>query len=211
VILVGQYDSPFVRRVAVSLHELGVAFERAALSVFADAAAMCAYNPLGRVPTLVLDDGEALIDSAAILDWLDEAVGPERPLLPAGGAPRRQALRQLALATGAAEKAVQLAYERKLRPAPLRWAEWIERVTGQATLALAALEVGAQELRPEAGRLAQPGITTACVWRYIQMATPDLVPAGRYPGLERHAAGCEARPAFRATWPAAVTYPSRTG
>ncbi len=71
--LIGHYDSPFVRRVGVSLHILGIPFERQLLSVFSNADAVRAYNPVGRVPALVLDDGECLVDSAAILDHLDEA------------------------------------------------------------------------------------------------------------------------------------------
>ena len=63
--LVGQYDSPFVRRVAVSLTVLELPFERQPLSVFADAGALRALNPLGRVPALLIEDGECLIDSAA--------------------------------------------------------------------------------------------------------------------------------------------------
>src|SRR6188474_1606920 len=86
--LIGHYDSPFVRRVGVSLTVLGIPFERQLLSVFSNAEAMRAFNPLVRVPALVLDDGECLIDSAAILDHLDESVGPERALLPASGKAR---------------------------------------------------------------------------------------------------------------------------
>ena len=89
MILVGQYDSPYVRRVAVSLRVLGFAYEHDTRSVFADFDAMREVNPLGRIPSLVLDDGEVLIDSAAILDWLDQTVGPERALLPATGPARR--------------------------------------------------------------------------------------------------------------------------
>src|SRR4051794_10587087 len=68
MILVGQYDSPYVRRVAVSLRVLGFAYEHDTRSVFADFDAMRRINPLGRIPSLVLPDGRALIDSAAILD-----------------------------------------------------------------------------------------------------------------------------------------------
>ena len=122
MLLVGQYDSPYVRRVAVSLHWLGLPFRHNTLSVFRDAEAMRVFNPLGRVPSLVLVEGadrhqEVLIDSAAILDHLDETVGPERALLPRSGAPRREALRIIAMATGGMDKAVAIAYERLLRPA----------------------------------------------------------------------------------------------
>ena len=91
MILVGQYDSPFVRRIAVALHIYGIAFTRNTLSVFGDAEAMRRINPLGRIPSLILDDGEVLIDSWAIHDYLDEIVGPARSLTPASGPMRRAA------------------------------------------------------------------------------------------------------------------------
>jgi Glutathione S-transferase, N-terminal domain len=99
--LVGQYDSPYVRRVAISLTLLGLPFTRNTISVFADADEMRRINPVVRIPSLILDDGEVLIDSAAILDHVDETVGPERALLPPRGAERRPALRIVALATSA--------------------------------------------------------------------------------------------------------------
>jgi glutathione S-transferase len=104
MILVGQYDSPYVRRVAVSLRVLGLAYEHDTRSVFADFDAMRRVNPLGRIPSLILPGGETLIDSAAILDWLDESVGPERALIPRAGTERRHAQQLIALATGAIDK-----------------------------------------------------------------------------------------------------------
>src|SRR4051794_18623024 len=85
MILVGQYDSPYVRRVAISLRVLDFAYEHDTRSVFGDFDSMRQTNPLGRIPSLVLASGETLIDSAAILDWLDEQVGPERALVPRSG------------------------------------------------------------------------------------------------------------------------------
>ena len=86
MILVGQYDSPFTRRVAIALHLLRMPFTRNTLSVFANADQARKLNPLGRVPALVLDDGEVLIESGAILDYVDEIAGPGRALLPPAGA-----------------------------------------------------------------------------------------------------------------------------
>ena len=103
-VLIGMFDSPFVRRVAVSMRLLGLPFEHRDWSVGRDFERIRAFNPLGRVPTLVLDSGEALLESAAILDYLDERAGAERALLPAAGVARRTALRLMAIATGAAEK-----------------------------------------------------------------------------------------------------------
>jgi glutathione S-transferase len=132
MILVGQYDSPYVRRVAISLRVLGFEYEHDTSSVFADFDAMRQINPLGRIPSLVLQDGEVLIDSAAILDWLDQTVGPELALVAPGGVERRRALRLIALATGAIDKVGAAAYERLIRPAALRWPEWVERCRTQA-------------------------------------------------------------------------------
>ena len=159
MILVGQYDSPYVRRVAVSLCVLGFAFEHDTRSVFADFDAMRGINPLGRIPSLILDDCETLIDSAAILDWLDQSVGPEHALVPAAGPERRRALRRIVLATGVIDKAGAAAYERIIRPSALRWPEWAERCRIQATGAIQAL---ATEAWPIADRLDQAQITTAC-------------------------------------------------
>ena len=205
MILVGQYDSPFVRRVAVSLRLLGFEYEHDTRSVFGDFDSMRTTNPLGRIPSLVLDDGAVLIDSAAILDWLDETVGPERALLAPRGPERRAQLRRIALAAGAVDKAGAAAYERIIRPPAHRWPEWIARCRTQAGGAIAAL---AAEPWPEGGRLDQAQITTACMLRYVAISDPELMPAGRYPALDALSARCEARPEFAATNPAALVYPS---
>ena len=71
MILIGQYDSPFVRRVGITLRLYGIAFDHRPLSAFSDTAALAALNPLLRVPALVLPDGFVLTDSHMILDYLD--------------------------------------------------------------------------------------------------------------------------------------------
>src|SRR3546814_18599784 len=105
MILVGQYDSPFVRRVGVSLRVLGFDYEHARRSEFGDFDSLRETNPLGRIPSLMLEDGTVLIDSAAILAWLDETVGPERALIHLPGPERRRPLQLTALAPGAVQKA----------------------------------------------------------------------------------------------------------
>ncbi|HQP19952.1 MAG TPA: glutathione S-transferase N-terminal domain-containing protein, partial [Phenylobacterium sp.] len=127
MLLIGQYDSPFVRRVGVALRLYGLAYDHAPWSTFGDAERIAAYNPLLRVPTLVMDDGVALMDSFAILDALDEMIGPERAMIAAAGPDRREALRLCALAAGAADKAVSLVYERALRGEGLAQRVWSGR------------------------------------------------------------------------------------
>lgn len=206
MILVGQYDSPYVRRVAVTLGVLGFDYEHDTRSVFGDFDSMRTVNPLGRVPSLVLPDGATLIDSAAILDWLDHAVGPERALLPPGGPSRQQALQRIALATGTIDKVMAAAYERLIRPEPYRWTDWIVRCRTQAAGGLTAL---AALSWPADAVLDQAAITTVCMLRYIGLADPELLVAGRYPSLDALSRRCEALPPFRATWPADYVMPAQ--
>ncbi|HEX9294282.1 MAG TPA: glutathione S-transferase N-terminal domain-containing protein [Polyangiaceae bacterium] len=79
MILIGQYDSPFVRRVAIAIRFYGMQYEHRPWSVFADADKIVQFNPLRRVPTLVLDWGEVLVESSAIIDTIGEWIGPNAP------------------------------------------------------------------------------------------------------------------------------------
>src|SRR4029079_1550441 len=110
MILIGQYDSPFVRRVAIALRLYGLPFEHKPWSTFGDADKIAPYNPLRRVRTMLLDSGEALIESTAILDSLDELVGPEEAMMAERGDLRRRQLRICALGSGLADKAVRPVY-----------------------------------------------------------------------------------------------------
>src|SRR5205085_11865631 len=116
-----------VRRVAVSLEQLGVEFGHLNWSVGKDQEALRALNPLGRVPVVLLPDGAALIESSIILDHFDEQAGPERRLLPAAGAPRRLVQDWLALITGTLDKGIQIAYERIFKPAEKQHEPWLQR------------------------------------------------------------------------------------
>jgi glutathione S-transferase len=204
MILVGQYDSPYVRRVAVSLRVLGFDYQHDTRSVFGDFDAIRGINPAGRIPALVLDDREVLVDSAAILDWLDDSVGPERALVPPGGIERQSVLRRIALASGAIDKIGTATYERLMRPVELRWPEWIARCRTQGLGALSAL---AAEPWPASSTLDQAKITAACAFFYARMADPEIVSSGRFPVLDRLSAECEERPEFAATRPAEYAIP----
>jgi glutathione S-transferase len=200
MILIGMFDSPFVRRVAVSLNLLEIPFEHRNWSVGKDFDRIREFNPLGRVPTLVPGDGDALIDSAAILDFLDDRVGPQRALLPPLGADRREALRIMAIATGAAEKGVLQVYEGVFRPEEKRHEAWVDRCRTQMHGALAELDrlAGGRTGKWLVGdRLTQADITASCVFSFLSDALAAHQ-AAAYPGLSDLAERCEALPAFRA-------------
>jgi glutathione S-transferase len=198
MILIGQYDSSFVRRVAIAMRLYGVAFEHRPWSTFGDADKIAAYNPLRRVPTLVLDGGEALIESTAILDYLDELARPDKAMIARSGPERRHALRICALATGLGDKGVSLLYERVLRKDALKL--WVERCEAQIGGVLAALEKERAAVATPywfGERIGHADIAVACVLRFTGEAHPALFNAARYPALTAHAAACEALPSFR--------------
>lgn len=198
MILIGMFDSPFVRRVAVALDRLGLSFEHRDWSVGRDFDRIREYSPLGRVPVLVLDDGEVLTESAVILDWLDGQAG-EKALLPAHGAERRQALRLVGYANGAVEKALQQVMERVFRPEEKRHTPWVERCRTQMEGALQVLDqacVDAGDREWLVGeRLGLADLTVACFCTYLRDALPyDL---DRFPALAARVARYEALPVLR--------------
>ena len=148
------------------------------------------------MPALVLDDGETLIESAAILDYLDEVAGPTRALIPAAGPERRKCLQILARATAACDKAIAINYEQR-RPAQWIFDEWIERCRSQLSAALSELEAFRLELT-HCRVPRQIEITSACTYGYVSRVAPDVVPSGRYPCLERLSSVCETRQQFLA-------------
>lgn len=198
MILIGMYDSPFVRRVGIALRMYGIAYEHRAWSVFGDAVKIMAYNPLVRVPTLVLDDGEALIDSAAILDALDDMVGPERAMTPRSGPPRRAALKTCALASGIADKAVSLVYERHVheRANPA----WTERCAGQITRVMNELEI-ARTAQPTSfwrgDTIGHDDVMVSCAVTFMRDALAGEMDLSPWKALNRHAQMCEDLPEFR--------------
>ena len=193
--LIGQYDSPFVRRVGIALRLYEIAFEHRPWSSFGDAEEIAVYNPLRRVPTLVLDSGEVLIESAAILDFLDEEAGPERALIVGRGPERRSALKIAALGTGLADKGVILFYEGVLHKEKSEL--WVARCKAQIGSVLDVLEAD-RAARPTpywfGERIGHADIAVACALRFIRDVHPELL--GDRPALAAHAARCEALPVF---------------
>src|ERR1700704_67394 len=198
MILIGQYDSLFVRRVAIALRLYGLPFEHQPWSTFGDAERIAPFNPLRRVPTLVLDNGEALMEGTAILDWLDELAGPSRAMIADSGDRRRQALKVCALATGLADKAVSLIYERLLHQTTSD--QWIARCRTQISDVLTALDA---DRAGKAGRfwfgdaIGHADVAVACALRFTREAHPGLFDEQRWPALAAHAATCEALEPFQ--------------
>jgi glutathione S-transferase len=194
--LIGMLDSPYVRRVAVSLKVLGVPFELDQLSVFRHFDKFSAINPVVKAPTLVTDDGVVLMESSLILEHVAK-IGP-RSLMPEGRA-HQVALRQVGLALVACEKSVSIVYETNLRPQDKQHQPWLDRVQSQLNLAYAALEAEVPNDWFTGEEVMQPQITAAVAWRFTQHTSPSRVPAGDFPKLAALSARAEALSAFRET------------
>jgi glutathione S-transferase len=194
--LIGRYDSPYVRRVEVSLHALAISLELLPLSPFSQAPQLRQFSPTGRMPALILANGEVLIESAAILDYLDDIVGPSRALLPVAGEPRRRCLRILASANGR-DKAIAISYERR-RPSERIFFDWIARCRMQLDAALTELDTFKRSSWPIHDRLMQTDITTVCMLGYVRRVEPGALLDGRYPYLKELATRCEEHSAFKA-------------
>lgn len=182
--LIGMLDSPYVRRVAISAKRLGIALEHESVSVFRHFEHFQQINPVVKAPTLVLDDGQVLMDSTLIIDYLEALAQPGHSLMPDDIEQRLHALRLIGLGLAACEKSVQLYYERNLRPAEIRYEPWVERVQGQLAAAYSTLE---QELEKQPlktdGSIDQAGITLAVAWSFTNLVVPDQVAVERFPKI----------------------------
>jgi glutathione S-transferase len=197
MILIGQYDSPFVRRVAVTLYHYGLSFERRVLSVFRDFEAVLALNPLGKVPILTLDDRESLFDSRAILDHVDSLVAPEKRLVPAAEPGRREVLRVEAVAVGLCEKLYDRGYEFARRRPDKQDPDVVARTERQIRSALDWLEA----LRPSpwlcGSGFTRADLTAAIAVTYLREKHGGFISLSEHPALQALCDRCEATEHFR--------------
>jgi len=196
--LVGMLDSPYVRRTAISLSLLGISFEHKALSVFSTFEQFQKLNPVVKAPTFVCDDGEILLDSTLIIEYAERLSGPHKSLMPADLKERQHALSLIGHALASCDKAVQIVYERNLRPTEKQHEPWLNRVRGQLLAAVSGVELAVAK-RPLAltATTSQAGITCAVMWQFVQSMLPEIVIAGDYPALRSFSAEAEKLPAFK--------------
>lgn len=195
--LIGMLDSPYVRRVAISLATLRLPFEHKAVSVFSTFEQFRAINPLVKAPSLICDDGEVLMDSSLILEYAEAMVRPENSLLPSDMAAKQHALRFIGLALAGCEKSVQTIYERNLRPPEKQHQPWLDRVLGQLLAAYSSLEAELAKTPLSAGA-SQAAITVAVAWQFSNMMLPEIAVAARFPLLHQFSLESEQLPTFSA-------------
>lgn len=196
--LIGMLDSPYVRRVAICLKLLEIEVEHQAISVFSGFDRFKAINPVVKAPTLVLADGQILMDSSLILEYAEGIAPSGRALLPNQGAARLNALQLNGLALVACEKTVQIVYEQQLRPQEKQHQPWLDRVQGQLQAAYAELEkqLPQSALSPFMG---SAEVSVAVAWGFTQLMLPGQISDQQHPTLAAFAAQAEQHPAFIST------------
>ena len=208
--LIGMLDSPYVRRVAISLQSLDLRFEHRSISVFSTFDEFRQINPVVKAPSLICDDGEVLMDSTLIIEYAEALASGRRSLMSTTLAERQRQLRLIGLALAACEKSVSIIYERNLRPPEKLHQPWVGRVTGQLLSAYRLLEseLASRPLAIASAAIDQAGISAAVAWHFTQQMIPEVVPAPSFPALNAMSTEAERLPEFRAAPHGAGTYGS---
>jgi len=197
--LVASKTSPYARKIRIILAEKKLPFEFHGENVWDPATRIRDFNPLGKVPALVTDEGETFFDSPVIAEYLD-ALGHTR-FIPAGGVERARVKRQEALGDGIADAGITVFLERK-REAARQDGAWIERQLGKMDTGIAAL---ARELgdKPQLGgeTICLGDIACGCALFWAEFRMPELGWRAKHPNLDAWAKRLEARPSFASTRP----------
>jgi glutathione S-transferase len=199
--LLSATPSPYARKVRIALAEKGLEFELVTEVPWDDDASAPAYNPLGKIPVLILDDGQSVFESSFILEWL-EARHPEPPLLPPDVDGRLEARRLEVIADGVCDATVLTLFER-MRGEGCS-APWLARQrrkieAGTAALA-AAVPPGARFALGDAFGLAD--IAIGSTLGYLSLRLPDFDWPAAHPALADWFARISTRPSFASTVPA---------
>ncbi len=196
MILVGQYDSPFVRRVAVALHHYGLPFERRVLSVFQDFDTVLSVNPLGKDTSLILPGVEVIYESLEINDFLEAMAPADRRLTPSEPARHREMLRIEAVGLGLAEKTYERGIEFSRRSPGTQDPAWVARLERQIASALSWLETLPHAEWLVGDRMTRADLAVTVATTYVLEKLPQLYGPGDFPDLEARRRKCEALASF---------------
>jgi glutathione S-transferase len=180
---------------------LKLEFEHEAISVFRTYDQFARINPVVKAPTLIADNGQTVMDSTVILQYLATLAGPDQRLFPTQPEAALRTAHLTGLALAACEKTVQIVYERNLRPVEKQHEPWIDRVSTQLSAAYAELErdLAATALPIEANQFDAADVTVAVAWQFTQMMLPGTVSKTAHPFLQSFSDMAEDLPVFLST------------
>ena len=190
--------SPYVRKVMVVAHEVGVAdrIKLTHVKTAEEPERIFPFNPLGKIPALVLDDGSVMYDSPVICEYLDAEFGGHR-LLAASGPQRWRAMTRAALADGLLDAGILVRWER-MRPPEQQSSDWVARHLRKILSGLDALESEAASL----GETLDMGhVGVGCAMGYLPLRIPETKDEKRWPRLHAWYAKALQRPSFAKTVP----------
>ena len=199
--LFGTPGSPFARKVRIVLEEKGIPYEYVIERGSAPGSRVPQFNPLGKVPTLVLDEGRALYDSPVIVEYLD-ALGSGPKLIPDTFDQRIEVKRWEALGDGIAEATVLVNHEYREPAEKQRAPAWFERQRAKIDRGLATMEkdLGSGEFC-FGGRFTLADVAAGYALGYLDQALPEVEWRAAHPALLRLAERLAARKSFSATLP----------
>lgn len=199
--LIGSNSSPYVRKVRVVLADKKIEYQYELEDVWSDDATIQRINPLGKVPTLIMDDGAALFDSRVIAEYLDNLT-PVHKLVPTDGRSRVEVKIWEVLGDGLLDAAVLVRLEQTLRTDGQRSPAWIAR---QMSKIEASLQTMSNTLADKAwcvdGKYSLADISLGCALGYLDFRFPALGWRAQFSNLSRHANKLFARPSFSETVP----------
>lgn len=203
MILIGGFGSPFTRRVAITMRLYGIDYEHHPLRGTdpAQRIELKAINPLARVPALVTEDAGTLVDSATILDYLDQHIGPDKALTPPSGLERTRVMALIGLAIGAVDKSIAEYYERGKRPEEKYHRPWMDQLLEQSKDGFGALESEAAEPWLTGSKMTQADISTVSFWDFAVKNRPADAPSLGCPKLAALSERANAMPEFSETRP----------
>ena len=196
--LVGMLDSPYVRRLAITMQMLGIDYEHESRSVVFGYETFKDVNPLARVPTLVLDDGEMMIESSLIISYLEAMAG--RSLIPDDLDNKRRAYQVIGVALSGMDKIAQRIYETKMRPEESQYGPWLNRLLEQIAESFDWLEGAVAGIGDGpwffGDEISQADISTAVAWRFLNFSAPGEARPESRPALVAFGEKAEALPEF---------------
>ncbi|MDK2124762.1 glutathione S-transferase [Parachitinimonas caeni] len=200
--LIASLTSPFARKVRVVLHEKRIECQLEVDIPWDAETHVPDYNPLGKVPVLVFDDGHSLFDSRVIVEYLD-SISPVSRLIPQDNRQAVNVKRWEALADGIEEAAANIFIEKK-RPAALQSADWISRQQVKIDRGLKAMsdDLG-ERLWCSGDSYSLADIAVGCCLAYLDLRFAHIDWRAAYPNLERHFEKLSQRPSFAETVPPA--------
>ncbi len=198
--LIGIPTSPYVRKTRIVLIEKKIEYEFVVTDLNSPDNIATRYNPLGKVPCLVMDDGKVLYDSRVIVDYLDTTT-PVGKLLPEGNRARTDVKCWEALADGIMDAAILVRLESK-RPAAQQSREWVRLQTGKIHSGLKALseQLGNRFFCHE-NSFSLADIATGCALGWLDFRFPEIAWKKDYDNLARFFERLSERPSFRQTVP----------